>query len=174
VRSGSITSNFAWSETSVSGTFPDLIEPVPQALVPRAEALAKTVLQPIRDTIARPITITSWYRPLRLNSALKGSSTSQHLKAEAADWRTTNLRGAWLSIIEMVRAGTLPAAGQLIYYPDDRFIHVALSSPRFRLPTLCVQWPRKGFRYARHAPTPMSFELLVPERDDPNVTGSRA
>jgi hypothetical protein len=81
VRSGSITSNFAWSETSVSGTFPDLIEPVPQALVPRAEALAKTVLQPIRDTIARPITITSWYRPLRLNSALKGSSTSQHLKA---------------------------------------------------------------------------------------------
>lgn len=113
--------------------------------------------------------VSSWYRSPRLNAALKGSSTSQHLRAEAADWKTARLREAWLTIIEMVRSGTLPDAGQLVYYPDDGFIHVALASPRFKLPTMCVQWPRKGFRYARHAPTPMSFSLLVPEAEDPTL-----
>jgi hypothetical protein len=169
MRSGKITANFLWSETAVSRRFPQLVEPVPASLAPRAEALAVKVLQPIRDELGRAMAVSSWYRSPRLNAAVKGSSTSQHLRAEAADWRAARLREAWLTIIEMVRSGALPDAGQLVYYPDDGFIHVALASPRFKLPTMCVQWPRKGFRYARHAPTPMSFSLLVPEAEDPTL-----
>jgi hypothetical protein len=164
-----MTANFGWHETAVSASHPALVEPVPDEYVKNAERLASGVLQPIREKIARPMRALSWYRGVKLNKAIGGSSTSQHLKAEACDWTTTNLRGAWLSIIEMVRDGDLMDAGQMIYYPDQRFIHVALRSARFKLPTLCVQWPRMGLRYARHAATPMSFGLLVPESRDPNV-----
>jgi hypothetical protein len=168
-RSGPMTANFVWAETMVSASHPSLVEPVPDELAPQAQRLAVGVLQPIRDRIARPMRTLSWYRPPALNRQIGGSSTSQHLRAEACDWTTPNLRGAWLAIIELVRDGALPDAGQLIYYPDQRFIHVALRSARFKLPTLCVQWPRMGLRYARHAPTPMSFNLLVPADRDPNT-----
>ena len=49
------------------------------------KALAKEVLQPIRDLHGDPVTVTSGYRQPDLNKALGGSPTSQHPKGEAAD-----------------------------------------------------------------------------------------
>ena len=49
------------------------------------KALAKEVLQPIRDLHGGPVTVTSGYRQPALNKALGGSPTSQHPKGEAAD-----------------------------------------------------------------------------------------
>ena len=49
------------------------------------KALAKEVLQPIRDMHEGPVAITSGYRQPALNKALGGSPTSQHPKGEAAD-----------------------------------------------------------------------------------------
>ena len=42
-------------------------------------------LQPIRDKIKKPITITSGYRNAEVNRLVGGSSTSQHTKGQAAD-----------------------------------------------------------------------------------------
>lgn len=48
-------------------------------------ALVDNVLDPLRSKYGRPITVNSGYRSLRLNSAVRGAATSQHLRGEAAD-----------------------------------------------------------------------------------------
>lgn len=47
--------------------------------------LAINVFQPIRDHFNVPIHISSGYRSLELNKAIKGSKTSQHCTGEAID-----------------------------------------------------------------------------------------
>jgi len=47
--------------------------------------LAKNVFQPIRDHFNTPIHISSGYRSLALNKAIKGSLSSQHCSGEAMD-----------------------------------------------------------------------------------------
>jgi hypothetical protein len=49
------------------------------------KVLAEKIFQPIRDYFGVPIHISSGYRSKKLNSAIKGSSTSQHCKGEAID-----------------------------------------------------------------------------------------
>lgn len=52
----------------------------------RAKELCKTILQPLRDKVGKPVNLSSGFRCQKLNSAVKGSSTSQHCKGEAADF----------------------------------------------------------------------------------------
>lgn len=143
-----ITPKFYLDELSVSASHPELVEPVPSRLRPRAEQLLIEVAQPIRDVIRQPMIITSGYRSVALNNAVTGSRTSQHRKAEAFDFRCANIGLAWSAIRKAVRAGRLSNVGQLIYYPDRGFIHAALPSRRFPVPTLCLHWPARGYRYA--------------------------
>lgn len=48
-------------------------------------ALVDKVLDPVRSKYSRPITVNSGYRSLKLNQAVGGAATSQHLRGEAAD-----------------------------------------------------------------------------------------
>ena len=48
-------------------------------------ALTHHVLQPLRNAMGVPIPISSGFRCPRLNKEVGGSSTSQHLKGQAAD-----------------------------------------------------------------------------------------
>lgn len=160
-----LSRNFGWNETAVSASFPDLATPIPDEYKPNAEKLAQLVLQPIRDAIKRPMKVLSWYRSPALNIAVGGSPSSQHTRGEACDFQCADVRGAWETIIGLVRDDKLAGAGQLIYYPQRGFIHVATRSSRFKLPTLCVHWPEKGYRYTRHAPSVAAFAALVPSGD---------
>lgn len=47
--------------------------------------LATNVFQPIREHFNQPIHISSGYRSLALNKAIKGAATSQHCSGEAID-----------------------------------------------------------------------------------------
>ena len=47
--------------------------------------LAKEVFEPLREWVDAPIRVNSMFRSLELNTALKGSKTSSHLKGEAMD-----------------------------------------------------------------------------------------
>lgn len=49
------------------------------------QALVENVLDPARHLLGLPIQVTSGYRCKRLNTLVKGSPTSQHMKGEAAD-----------------------------------------------------------------------------------------
>ena len=60
-------------------------------IIKNLQNLCENVLQPIRDELSTSITISSGYRCPKLNSAIKGSSTSQHMKGEASDISATGL-----------------------------------------------------------------------------------
>lgn len=60
------------------------LEP-PADVVRNLEHLVATTLQPLRDALGVPIRVSSGYRSPRLNRAVGGSATSQHLVGQAAD-----------------------------------------------------------------------------------------
>ena len=53
--------------------------------VENMKLLAEEVFEPLREWVDAPIKVNSMFRSLELNSALKGSKTSSHLKGEAMD-----------------------------------------------------------------------------------------
>jgi zinc D-Ala-D-Ala carboxypeptidase len=47
--------------------------------------LCTNVLEPLRLIVQKPVIITSGYRSKKVNAAIGGSPTSQHMKGQAAD-----------------------------------------------------------------------------------------
>lgn len=156
-----LTRHFRLSEFAVSASHPHLVRPVPPALIPRVTILAEQ-LQLVRDRLGMAMRITSGYRSTALNEALDGSPTSQHVAGQAADWHTHDMRQALVAYAELIAADQLVHSGQIIWYPEDGFIHHALVSPRFPHPTFCVHWPEQGWRYKKHAITPETAYTVWP------------
>ncbi len=90
--------------------------------------LVDTVLQPLRQSLMRPIRITSGYRSPELNTAVRGSSTSQHMRGEAADIKVAGYSGERLA--NLIISSGVPF-DQLIWYDVERggHVHIALSKP---------------------------------------------
>lgn len=62
------------------------IDNVPnEDIIKNLNTLVEKVLDPARETFGSPITVTSGYRSPELNSAVRGSKTSQHMRGQAAD-----------------------------------------------------------------------------------------
>lgn len=62
------------------------IKIVPDAAETKAlEALVENVLDPLREKLGKPVSVTSGLRPKKVNIAVGGTGTSQHVKGEAAD-----------------------------------------------------------------------------------------
>jgi len=85
-----ISKNFTLKEFEVSQTAEKhgIDNRVPSKLVPNVKALVDEVLQPTRDKVEIPIHISSGYRCKAVNDKnLRNgaSTTSQHMKGEAAD-----------------------------------------------------------------------------------------
>jgi len=53
--------------------------------VENMKLLAEEVFEPLREWVGAPIRVNSMFRSLELNTALKGSKTSSHMKGEAMD-----------------------------------------------------------------------------------------
>ena len=87
--SDNISAHFTLTEVTASETADNLHIPndLPQALLPRAKALAEHILEPIRSNFGVAFSPRSWYRSPRLNRRIGGSKKSQHMQAEAADIR---------------------------------------------------------------------------------------
>lgn len=64
--------------------------PTPQ-VVENLRKLCVAIWQPVRDHFGAPVRISSGYRSPALNRAVKGSSSSQHMKGEAADGECDNV-----------------------------------------------------------------------------------
>lgn len=135
---------FVLGEFTVSGSHPELVVPVPAKLVPQVVRLASTILDPIRTFVGKAVTVLSGYRAKKLNAAVGGSPTSQHVYAAAADFTCD---GVHLVFEAMVGGSLSVPVGQCIYYPSKRFIHVSLPGWRYRSPTFQVHEPSKGLRY---------------------------
>lgn len=83
---------FTTAEMCVSGSHPELVE-VPKAgsyIFTNLQNLINKLLDPIREKLGKPITVSSGYRPPKLNTAVKGAANSNHLYGNAADVHTGN------------------------------------------------------------------------------------
>ena len=136
---------FVLGEFAVSASHPNLVVPVPAALVPKVRKLASTCLDPIRRFCGKPVTVLSGDRDARLNAAVGGSPTSQHRHGEAADITT---KAGVRPVFEAMLANALKVpVGQTILYPSKNMIHVATPGWTYRGPTFQVHDPRRGLRY---------------------------
>lgn len=84
--------------------------------------LVETVLDPARESLNRPITVTSGYRCKELNKAVGGAANSFHLRGRAADI-TTGDRDSNRKLYEIL--SSLPHS-ELIWENGGEWIHVAL------------------------------------------------
>ena len=122
-----ITTNFTLEELYKSNTASKLgINNVPNKDVSNnLMILAVKILQPLREAYGKPITVTSGYRSFELNKAVKGSSTSQHLKGEAADLVTDNNKKLFEVAKRLIDEGKIKV-GQLIDEYNYKWIHISL------------------------------------------------
>lgn len=122
-----LTQHFLLSEFIDSPTATSLgIDNTPNAgVIANLQALANAVCEPARQGLRFPIRVTSGYRCPNLNTAVGGSSTSQHVKGEAVDLVCEDNR----KLFDYIRQ-YLPF-DQLIYeFGDDNapaWVHVSYS-----------------------------------------------
>lgn len=84
--------------------------------------LVDKVLDPLREWYGKPIKVNSGYRCPKLNEAVGGVSTSQHVKGEAADIDTGNISEN-RKLFEYIK-DNLPH-DQLIWECGGKWIHVS-------------------------------------------------
>lgn len=103
----------------------------PDAVLATLHQLCTQILEPIREAYGHPIKVNSGYRCPKLNAAVGGAKTSQHMTGEAADISCTSTTKAALfhTILQMVHRGQLHV-GQLIWEygttEEPNWIHVSL------------------------------------------------
>jgi hypothetical protein len=92
------------------------------------ELLARRTLQPLRDAIGAPLTVSSGYRSPELNAAVGGAAKSQHMKGQAADVTAAGLSS--LELLQVVQAAAIPF-DQAITYDNKPHLHLSYTeSPR--------------------------------------------
>ena len=90
--------------------------------------LCEEILQPIREKYGNSIFVTSGYRNPIVNRLVKGSTSSQHLKGEAADITVGSKSGnkkLFDMIAQMIEHGEIKV-GQLLDEKDYSWIHISL------------------------------------------------
>lgn len=82
------------------------------------------VLDPTREALGRPMRVTSGFRSVRLNQAIGGSRTSDHMAGRAADVKVDGMTSRELATV-MLELGV--PFDQLIWYAEARGGHVHVS-----------------------------------------------
>ena len=106
------------------------------------QLLVRNVLDPLREALGRPITVSSGYRSPLVNRAVGGASSSQHVLGQAADIVVPGMHVT--EVVARIRALGLPF-DQLI----DEFgswVHVS-HGPRNRRQTLRARRTSAGTKY---------------------------
>ncbi len=122
------------SNTAVAERIPNVPGDAERA---QLAALCTQVLDPLREALGHPIRVTSGYRGPALNARIRGSTTSQHMRGQAAD-----LQSAAVSVLELfkmvIRMG-LPF-DQLIFEAKNattKWVHVS-HNPAGNRGKICV------------------------------------
>jgi len=105
------------------------IDNTPSAEVKRSlTALVDKILDPLREAYGKPIIVTSGYRCLKLNKAVGGAASSQHVKGEAADIRSVSDRPEDNKrLFDLIRELKLPFDQLINEYGYD-WVHVSFGA----------------------------------------------
>ncbi len=125
-----LTNNFTLSELTTSQTavrkqYKEQFNP-PQEIVDNLRTLAQEVLQPLRGFMGCPIRVSSGYRSPRLNKAIGGSKTSDHMKGMAADIHNSN--GSDIDLAKVIIHHGIPFKQMIIEFgtmANPRWIHIS-------------------------------------------------
>ena len=101
-----------------------------EEVVNNLESLVNNILDKIREAYGKPITVNSGYRCPKLNTAIGGSKTSQHITGKAADITVGN-RQANRSLFQFIQKLDLPF-DQLIDEYNYKWVHVSYDPNRNR------------------------------------------
>lgn len=85
--------------------------------------LCVLILEPLRDRLGVPLTITSGYRSPKLNAAIGGAMKSAHMSGRAADVKAKGFSPG--QIAEAVIALRLPFDQIIIEF--DRWLHIGMA-----------------------------------------------
>lgn len=94
-----------------------------EEVVNNLESLVNNILDKIREAYGKPITVNSGYRCPKLNTAIGGSKTSQHITGKAADITVGN-RQANRSLFQFIQKLDLPF-DQLIDEYNYKWVHIS-------------------------------------------------
>lgn len=100
--------------------------------------LCKTVLQPLRDFLKKPIKVSSGYRAPALNRAVGGSLSSAHMYGRAADISVEGMSAAQL--FNTIKGLKLPVDQCIDEFGS--WVHVGIAT--------AGQQPRHQYLRARH------------------------
>ena len=129
-----LSKNFTLSELTYSSTAnANKVDNTPDRWeLDNLKKLCNEVLQPIRDKRDDSIFINSGFRNPIVNRLVKGSTSSQHLKGEAADITVGSKSGnkkLFDMILQMIENEEI-TVGQLIDEKDYSWIHISLPYKR--------------------------------------------
>lgn len=102
----------------------------PQEIVDNLKKFAEKVLQPLRDAYGAGIQINCGFRCKRLNDAVKGAPTSQHMQGKAADITAGNVHKN-KELFDLAISLKLPF-DQLIDEQGYSWIHISYDETRNR------------------------------------------
>ena len=97
--------------------------------------VAERCFEPIREWYGKPIKVNSFYRCEALNSAVKGSATSQHVQGKAIDISTGTKAGNKL-IYDWAKENLI--FDQLINEYDYSWVHISYNKNNNRNQTLII------------------------------------
>lgn len=148
-------------------------EDIPAEFIPNVTALALNVLQPLRNILGVPMTISSSYRSPERNAAVGGADHSQHQDATAADFYLGNgmtQDAAYAAMRQAQSMGQLPAFGQIIFYQDTGHIHASLPGSTQRNKFLFSSGIEAGAR--SYVTVPFSGKRIFPPQSASRVPGT--
>lgn len=127
-----LTEHFTLEELSKSSTAMRLgISNTPgKDIIANLKALCENILEPLRAAWGAPIIVSSGYRSPKVNKAVGGSSTSEHMTGHAADIRTvSDSPEDNRLLLKLLLSLNLPFRQLINEYPDKNgapnWIHVS-------------------------------------------------
>ena len=125
-----LSKNFTLSELTYSNSADSYnIENKPGRIeLENLKKLCNEILQPIRDKFGKSIYVNSGYRNPKVNRLVGGSSSSQHIKGEAADITVGSKEGnkkLFDMIVQMIEDKEI-TVGQLLDEKDYKWLHISL------------------------------------------------
>lgn len=126
-----LSKNFTLAELTVSqAASRNGIDNIPgPAQIAALRLLCEKVLQPIRDHYGKPVVVSSGYRSPKVNRAVGGSPTSQHVAGEAADITVPGVSN--YALCDWIHRNL--NYDQLIYeFGEAGWCHVSYSAKRLR------------------------------------------
>lgn len=124
-------SHFTLNELTKSATAKRLkIDNTPtEKVLKNLVELIDKVLEPLREAYGKPIIVTSGYRCPKLNKAVGGSATSQHVLGQAADIRSVSDEPKENKVIfdtakRLIGEGKI-TVGQLIDEYSFNWVHIS-------------------------------------------------